>query len=382
MNRKMPTEKPHILFLFSDTGGGHRSASEAIIEAIKLEYGETISTEMIDFFLDYTPPPLNHMPALYPKMVRVPQAWGLGYRLSNGQRRSRLLTAGAWPYVRKSLRQLAKKRPCNLIVSVHPLANELILRALGPKRPHFITVVTDMVTTHALWYNSQVDRCIVPTETARQRALDCGLKPEQISVIGLPVADRFCQPIDDRSEIRIRFGWPLDRSLVILVGGGEGMGPLEETAHAITKACPDVALVVIAGRNENLKTRLENTDWPIPTFIYGFVREMPEFMQAADILVTKAGPGTISEAFIAGLPIILYSRLPGQEDGNVTYVVSEGAGVWAPQPEKIVQAIQYWQKNPKTYQQAISACKRLARPDAARQIAQILVENTKVNTHE
>jgi 1,2-diacylglycerol 3-beta-galactosyltransferase len=112
------------------------------------------------------------------------------------------------------------------------------------------------------------------------------------------------------------------------------------------------------------------------------VDEMPEFMQAADILVTKAGPGTINEAFIAGLPIILYSRLPGQEDGNVTYVVDEGAGVWAPHPNNIVKAIQNWLDNPEQHQQAVYACKRLARPEAARQIAQILIENVKPTTND
>ncbi len=66
---------------------------------------------------------------------------------------------------------------------------------------------------------------------------------------------------------------------------------------------------------------------------------MPDFMQASDVLVTKAGPGTISKSFIAGLPIIMYSRMPGQEDGNVTYVVDEGAGVWAPTPEEVVDAL-------------------------------------------
>jgi 1,2-diacylglycerol 3-beta-galactosyltransferase len=102
---------------------------------------------------------------------------------------------------------------------------------------------------------------------------------------------------------------------------------------------------------------------------------MPDFMCAADVLVTKAGPGTISEALIAGLPMVLYSRLPGQEDGNISYIVSEGAGVWAPQPEQLVQALRSWLSNPGQHAQAVSACKRLARPQAARQIARILAAN-------
>ena len=73
------TEKPgKILFLFSDTGGGHRSAAEAIIEALGLECGQQVATEMVDIFRDYAPPPLRNMPELYPELVRIPELWRLG----------------------------------------------------------------------------------------------------------------------------------------------------------------------------------------------------------------------------------------------------------------------------------------------------------------
>jgi 1,2-diacylglycerol 3-beta-galactosyltransferase len=150
------------------------------------------------------------------------------------------------------------------------------------------------------------------------------------------------------------------------------MGPLEENAEAIAEAQIRTALVVIAGRNQELRERLESRDWPIPTFVYGFVRNMPDFMGAADILVTKAGPGTITEALNAGLPMILYSRLPGQEEGNVTYVTSEGAGIWAPEPHLVVQALRQWIDHPELRHKAARACRRLARPHSAHEIARIL----------
>lgn len=102
-------------------------------------------------------------------------------------------------------------------------------------------------------------------------------------------------------------------------------------------------------------------------------------MGAADILVTKAGPGTISESLIIGLPMILYTRLPGQEDGNVDYIVSEGAGVWAPEPEKIIMTLRAWIEDPKWREQAIAACQRIARPQAASQIATILAKYVGIN---
>lgn len=371
-------KRPHILFLFSDTGGGHRSATEAIIEALQLEYDEQVTTQMVDIFLDIAPRPLNYLPKWYPYMVRLPELWGFSYRISNGSRRARLIVESAYPYVRRSLHKVIKQNPADMIVSLHPLANDPFLHALGKHRPPFITVVTDLVTTHALWYEKGLDLCLVPTEAAYQRALLAGLKTEQVKVIGLPVADRFCQPIGDKNALRQQLGWPQDHLVVLLVGGGEGMGPIEKTAEAIAEANLPITLVIIAGRNVDLKQRLEARQWPMKTLIYGFVHEMPEFMQAADILVTKAGPSTITEALNAGLPIILYSRLPGQEDGNVDYVISEGVGVWAPKTSYIVSALQAWITHPKQLELAAEACCQAARPEAAREIARVLVDRLRM----
>ena len=368
------SKRPHILFLFSDTGGGHRSATEAIIEALQLEFDDRITTQMVDIFLDIAPRPISYLPKWYPYMVRLPKVWGMGYRISNGSRRSRLIVESAYPYVRRSLHKVINQYPSNMIVSVHPLANNPFLHALGKHHPPFITVVTDLVTTHALWYHKGVDLCLVPTEAAYQRALLSGLKNEQVKVVGLPVADRFCQPIGDKKALRQKLGWPQDRPVVLLVGGGEGMGPLEKTALAIAEANLPITLVIIAGRNADLKERLEARLWPMTTLIYGFVHEMPDFMRAVDILVTKAGPSTISEALNAGLPMILYSRLPGQEDGNVDYVISEGVGVWAPKTSYIVSALRAWITHPKQLDLAAEACCQAARPEAAREIARILTE--------
>lgn len=367
-------QKPNVLFLFSDTGGGHRSATEAIIEALKLEYGDRLNTHMVDIFKDAAPPPLDRMPDLYPYMVKMPHIWGTGYRLSNGPHRASLIVEPSYPYVRRGLHKVIARCHSDLIVSMHPLANAPFLRALGAKRPPFITIVTDLVTTHAMWYHPSVDLCLVPTEDARLRALKSNLSPDQVMVVGLPVADRFCQSPGDRTALRNQLGWPQDLPVVILMGGGEGMGPLQKTAEAIIEANLSLALVVITGRNHRLKASLEGYRWPIPTFIYGFVRDMPDFMRAADIILTKAGPGTVTEALNAGLPMILYNCLPGQEDGNVSYVVSQGAGIWAPKPDLIVNALKDWLDHPEKRLTAVENCRRVARPQAARQIAHILGE--------
>ncbi len=378
-----PRDRPNIVFLFSDTGGGHRSACDAIIEAINLEFPQQFTTEMVDIFRQYAPPPLDHAPDIYPTLSRMPDVWGLGYRVSNGKRRSRLVNNFFWPYVRRSISRLVNEHPCDLIVSVHQLSNAPFLHMLkqmqarGRAKIPFVVVVTDMVSTHAFWYDSRADLVIVPTEAARRRGLEMGLSPRQVEVVGMPVAERFARPLGDKAALREKLGWPQDRLVVLLVGGGEGMGPLEATARAVDAAGLPVTQVIIAGRNQKLQRKLSSLHWHTPPLVYGFVKEMPDFMAAADVLVTKAGPGTISEGFIAGLPIILYSKMPGQEDGNVTYVVSENAGVWAPEPDQVVHVLRNWVRNPEARLETARKSLNLARPHSSREIARLLVSQIK-----
>ncbi len=365
-------KKPHIVFYFSDTGGGHRSAAEAIIEALHLEYGSSFTAEMVDFFKEYAPPPFRRMPDLYPEIVKAPRLWQASFYATNGRPQARVITASLWPVARTAARKLVRNHPADLILTVHPIANSFALRALGHERPPFYTVVTDMVTTHALWFDTRADRIFVPTETARRRALSYHMEAEKLEVVGLPVADRYCVPSGNKRTLRRKLGWPLDKPIVLLVGGGDGMGPLGKTARAIDESGLDLGLIVVCGRNERLKAGLESLTWDNPTLIYGFTREMPDFMRASDILVSKAGPGTIAEALNANLPIILYSRIPGQEDGNVTYVESEGAGVWAPKSQMVVRTLTRWICRPQEREKVAENARRIARPDSARRIASVV----------
>lgn len=367
---KIPTpRKPHIVFYFSDTGGGHRSAAEAIIEAMDIEYRRKVTTEMVDFFKDYAPRPFNRVGDMYPYMVKAPQLWSASFYATDGRARARAITTTMWPIARYAAKALVKSHPADLIVTVHPFANTFALKALGTNRPPFINVVTDMVTTHALWFDNRADLILVPTDTARQRALKYKMPSEKVKVVGLPVADRYCKPMGRKSTLRKKLGWTLDKPIVLMVGGGEGMGPLARTAQEIDASGLDLGLVIVCGRNQKLKAALEAHKWENPAFIHGFTRDMPDFMRASDFIVTKAGPGTIAEALNAQLPIILYSKLPGQEDGNVTFVQEEGAGVWAPTPQEVVRALTRWISRPAERRQVIENCRRAGKPEAARAIA-------------
>lgn len=369
---------PHVLFLFSDTGGGHRSAAEAIMEAIALEFPGKITAEMVDIFKSYAPPPLKYAPQLYPPISKMPEMWAFGYHISDGRKRTSAFNTFVWPYIRQATKKLVQENPADLIVSVHPLSNSPVLRAMKKSPRPFMTVVTDMVSVHAFWYDRRADVVVVPTEEARERGIWYGLDPDRIKVVGLPVAQRFCHPPEDPSVVRQELGWDLDKPVILLVGGGEGMGPLEKVARTIDAANFPAQMVIVCGRNQKILSRLQEQTWQMKTHLYGFVKNMPDLMAAADMLVTKAGPGTISEAFIAGLPLIIYSRMPGQEDGNVFYVVNHKAGIWAPHPERVVSCLREWIEKPETRKRAAEACTRLAKPNASRDIARIIAHKVGI----
>ena len=372
MNLKQKSKR--FLFLFSDTGGGHRSAAEAISEALQLEYPEVpLEIEMIDILREYGTLLFKYAPIQYPYIVKAPFVWEASYDILNKPWRVRTISDALWPALRRSLHNLLTDHPSDLIVSVHPLPNMAMLRAMGRKHRPYATVVTDMVSTHALWFEPKADFVIVPTLAAYEVGLELGMPAEKMEVIGMPVADRFCRPVGDRTANRAQLGWPEGKPTILIVGGGEGMGPLEAVVRRVSEARLNASLVVIAGKNVELREQLTQTSWNIPVKVYGYVKTMPEFMRAADILITKAGPGSISEGFIAGLPIILYHFLPGQEKGNVDYVVNNGAGVWAPDPDQIVGVLRTWLDDEEVMNRFAAGSSHLARPEATRQIARRLM---------
>ncbi|HFC12663.1 MAG TPA: glycosyltransferase [Anaerolineae bacterium] len=367
---------PRILFLFSDTGGGHRSVCEAVIEAVQSEFGGVIETEMVDFLRDYYPWPFNKLPEIYREAVKFPAAYGKFWHTINTPQRTRaLLDLGRFSaQLCRQFAQMLADYQADLVVLTHYMALPPLDWMAVENRPKTTMIVTDLVSTHATWFRNVIDHYIVPTPAARDHALAHGIDAHKIDLIGLPVADRFAQHNESKATLRSDFGWHLEKPIVLLMGGGEGMGPLFTNAHAIAHTGLDLELVVIAGRNHKLRAKLESQTWANKMHVYGFVHEMHRFMQAADVLVTKAGPSSICEGLNAGLPIVLYDRLPGQEEGNVTYLLEGGAGHYAPQPQQVVEILGEWLGNSAEFQRITHNATQLAQPDAARQIAHRLIE--------
>jgi 1,2-diacylglycerol 3-beta-galactosyltransferase len=376
--------KTRVLILMSDTGGGHRAAAEAIRDGLYARYGkDNIDAEMIDVFR-LTNFPMNYAPEMYPWIInRIKDSWGFGYNLSNTRRRAAVLSRTFYMANARRFKRMARENPVDVVVCVHSVIARPSLRAWQslPERPPFVTVVTDLVTTHMFWYDADADLTMVPTQTAYDRGLQAGLLPEKMKLTGLPVNPGFMAKLVGKEQARDNLGWQQGKVTILMVAGGDGMGPLYETARAINNRKLDCQLVVIAGRNKALKARLESAQWNQPTHIYPFVTNMPQLMDAADIIVTKAGPATITEAAIAGLPMILMDAIPGQEDGNVTYVVENNAGAWCPQPEEVAQTVSQWlSEGTAALEQRVENARSIARPEAVWDIVEEVMKWSKHGT--
>jgi len=372
-----PGMPKRILILMSDTGGGHRASAEAIAEATAHLYGDEIRVCIVDAWRSYVPWPLKRIPDAYPWLVSDGLwLWKALWRTDDKTWSPELVTRAITPFVRRSAIRLFEAETPDMVVTVHPIINHIPLRLLRNvlrTDVPYVTVVTDMVTAHPSWFCPAADYCMVPTEAARQRALRYGMCPDRVEVVGQPVGLKFAAGVGEKPHLRRKLNIDPGRPTVLIVGGGDGIGPVYDTARAVSTSVPGAQLIIVTGRNAGLRQQLEATTWEIPTQICGFVTNMPELMGASDVLVTKAGPSTLSEAFIAGLPVIIYGFIPGQEEGNVRYVLEHRAGSYAPTPAQVASLIREWlQPNNDTLREMAANATALARPDAALVIAQRL----------
>ncbi len=305
-----------LLFFIADTGGGHRNAAKAVSQALDRAYPGRFAPVLCD--------PLGGPGAarllrwvvgLYgPTIRRAPWRWGAADHACD----SPLAMALLWRTVLRlasapAAAAVAAYRPA-AIVSFHPLTGMTAISARNRTQHEVpvVSVVTDLVSVHAAWRSADVDIVIAPPA-----------RP--------PVTREFWSGPPrpgERAILRRSLGLSEQRLTVVLTGGGEGCGGIGRRAVAILRRFGDVDVVAVCGRNQRLKSRLARL---APRYggrliVHGFTHEMAGLLRCADLVVTKAGPGTIAEAACCGAPLLLTSHLPGQERGNTEFVTAAGAG--------------------------------------------------------
>jgi 1,2-diacylglycerol 3-beta-galactosyltransferase len=337
-----------LLFLIADTGGGHRAGATAVARRLEMDHPGVFDVHIVDPTSTGSRTMLGRTADLYAPLIhRARWVWAAMYHATNSAAAMSLMRRSALRPLRSDLRGLlASIRPA-AVVSFHPLLNHLAAEAVhaGPQPTvPVITVITDLVDVHAGWACRDVDAVVIPSPGGLDRCRRAGIPASRCHQLGLPVDSSFARPFPDDSErraLRARLGLAEERFTVLVCSGADGSGGLDRRARAVAASGLDVGLAVICGRNETTRRRLaglrDASGHHVP--VLGFVDNMAEWMRAADIVVTKAGPGTIVEALCSGLPLLLTWYIPGQESGNLEWLVDIGAGRYVPHPRELIDTI-------------------------------------------
>jgi 1,2-diacylglycerol 3-beta-galactosyltransferase len=233
-------------------------------------------------------------------------------------------------------------------------------------------MIAELVTIHTSWVDQRVGRYLVGTDEVASALRRAGIADERVSLTGLPVGPLFGRIGEPTRDLRLRLRLIPDRTTALLLAGGEGSGPVVETVTRLSRALPDLQLVVVCGRNAHLRQRLDEYCLPPEVRVLGFVENMPELMHAADFVITKGGPQSIAEALAAGKPMIVTHLLPGQEAGNGAFVVRRGAGYLALTLPDVLAATRRMVHDAPTRERLAASARAAGRPEAAERVAREL----------
>lgn len=322
----------HIVFF--DAGGGHRQAASSLKEELDARGRHTVTLLNLQEVLE--PVDVVHgvsgvrMQDVYNGLLRRGWTLGAAQVLKVAQCVIRRLERTAVPL----LETLWRAEQPDLVVSVVPNVNRALQCSLTRALPEvpFVTILTDLADYPPhFWIEPEPQYFICGTAKAVQQAIAIGHQPACVfQASGMIVNKRFYEaPSIDRRSERQRLGLLPDRPTALVCFGGEGSRAISKIARRLSESGLDLQLVVICGRNHALARALRNSAWKIPVHIEEFTRDMPRFMRLSDFLIGKPGPGSLSEAFVLGLPAIVDLNrwtLP-QERFNAEWVQTEELGL-------------------------------------------------------
>lgn len=322
------------MFAISDTGGGHRSAAAAIIAA--LDQKDSAQCSIVDFLRATGFPGLKQAPEIY-DYCSVNHLWlnNLFFRKTDSINRINALTRMIYFQCRQQLKRELEKIQPDMIVAVHPLVIGLLrmVRKNSNATWPIITVVTDLVTLHASWATPGADLYLVPTQEAFHSLVKYGVPGNRIIYTGFPIHQKFTGNQVTQRQARTELNIELDRFTVLMTGGGVGAGNMREWITTLERECCDKQILIITGNNKQLYNELINDQNRSDRLrVYGFVSNMEKLMTASDVIISKAGPGTIMEGITIKRPLIITEAVGIQETGNIDYIIKRQLGYYCPIP--------------------------------------------------
>jgi UDP-N-acetylglucosamine:LPS N-acetylglucosamine transferase len=369
----MPNTTPKILIISSDTGGGHRSAAQAIAVGVqKFWHGESVTVRIIKA-VEESHHITEKLVNIYNWILRHRQGWMkyLYWFVNRFRPETReFFHKRCVGYVKESFEKWCP----HVVVSVHPLTQHIfgrILRELNlTSQIPLVTVVTD--PCYGFWRGwacDDVSLYLVANEDAKRQLVDYGVAPAKIKISGLPVHPKFREADEfDAQTARKAFGLDPDKFTVFVNAGWIGGGNIPAIFKELVRGELDVQAIFLAGKNEELRREAEEIALTakFPVKVIGYSDEIEKLMHSANVMVSKLGGLTTFEALACRLPIIADATTPPmpQEAGTVKLIANRGAGILLERSIDIVPMIRSLIGDSHRYREMKAATATLAAPNA------------------
>jgi processive 1,2-diacylglycerol beta-glucosyltransferase len=369
-----------ILIATETAGGGHLAAAAALEEAwLALRPKDTVAR--LDLVKLFSPLHRKIHDAGYVKLVaRAPELWGMIFAKTDDPKVARRLNRikGLFPSrARRRFEKFVTGFKPDVVLCTHYEPVEALAemrRDLKQRTPFIVSVITDF-EAHALWMDPDVDLYCVAAEETKARLIARGAGDEKAAVTGIPIGARFAGKVNALAVCRT-LGLRDDLPTLLVLSGGFGMGPVGKILAALDKAAPEFQTVVVCGRNEALRRDLAAQDRKHPTRVLGFASNMHELMTVADLILTKPGGLTSSEALALGRPLFILDPIPGQEAANSDFLLERGAATKVNRVEDLPFRIEQLLGTKKLGELA-KAAKALGRLKSAEAVCQEVLQRVK-----
>lgn len=370
--------QPRILILSAKFGEGHYQVGEALANALALKSSGKALVSHLDcgsFFFKKTDYLIK---TAYLKMVnKTPEIWRLLYEKTLD------LTMDNWRMVlyglgAKNLLHFIREYNPDVIINTHFIPAGILadLKRQGQLKVPLITAVTDYFV-HGVWIHPGVDYYLASCRDVFHRLRKAGIAADRINLTGIPLRNTFEHPLL-KSVAREKLGLKQDVQTILIMGGSSGLAGKEtevmESIHSITQEAA-VQFLVVCGRDRVSyeKFSIGLRDLENRSLVMGYVPNMEEMMAASDLLVSKGGALTISEALTVGLPLLMYKPIPGHEDGNASFVQDGGAGRKVKSPQELSESVLELLADSKKLEEMGQSGRKLLVPDSADQAAQSIL---------
>jgi processive 1,2-diacylglycerol beta-glucosyltransferase len=371
----------NILIATATSGAGHVQAAAALEEAWRAFQPQS-TVERLDV-LDFTPKLYRTLYAQgYLKMVEhTPELWGMFFDRTDKPALTRKLTRlrhGLAKVTAAKFRRHVKRLQPDAVLCTHFMPLEVLGDIKGCSanawEPFITCVVTDF-EAHALWMEPNVDLYCVAAEETKARLVARGAAADGVAVTGIPVAGKFGQPLAVPA-VRRALGLRDDLFTLLVLGSALGTGPVAEILTELNRLKAPMQVLVVCGRNEEVRRTAATVERLHPTHLFGFVTNMHELMAAADLILTKPGGVTSSEALALGKPLFILNPIPGQEAANSDFLLEHGAAAKANRVQDLPFRLNRLIGSAKLAEMA-RAAKALGRPNAAADICQRVWQQVK-----